>query len=66
MTETSAGPPQNDRCGTDGDPMNLTTGIFTFAATDLVVPDVLPLTLTRTYNSQDTDPTSARAPSGLA
>jgi YD repeat-containing protein len=28
--------------------------------TDLVVPDVLPLVLTRTYNSQDTDPSSPR------
>jgi RHS repeat-associated protein len=55
-----AGPPQGDRCGNDGDPVNLTTGIFTFDTTDLIVPDVLPLALTRTYNSQDADPMSAR------
>jgi RHS repeat-associated protein len=50
-----AGPPPGDcptSCG--GDPVNLTTGIFTYEMTDLVVPDVMPLVLTRTYNSQDT------------
>jgi YD repeat-containing protein len=49
----SAGPPPGDCCGKDGDPVNLTTGIFTYEMTDLVVSDVLPLVLTRTYNSQD-------------
>jgi hypothetical protein len=48
-----AGPPPGDCCGSDGDPVNLTTGIFTHEMTDLVVSDVLPLVLTRTYNSQD-------------
>jgi hypothetical protein len=55
-----AGPPPGDCCGNDGDPVNLTTGIFTYEMTDLVVQDVMPLAPTRTYNSQDTDPTSAR------
>jgi RHS repeat-associated protein len=48
-----AGPPPGDCCGDGGDPVNLTTGIFTHDTTDLVVPDVMPLVLTRTYNSQD-------------
>ncbi len=54
------GPPPGDCCGNDGDPVNLTTGIFTYEMTDLVVQDVMPLALTRTYNSQDTDPSSPR------
>ncbi len=57
----SAGPPPGDCCGNGGDPVNLTTGIFTYEMTDLVVNDVMPLALTRTYASQDTDPLSPRA-----
>ncbi|HEX9368777.1 MAG TPA: RHS repeat-associated core domain-containing protein [Vicinamibacterales bacterium] len=41
------------RCDDDGDPVSLATGIFEYEATDLVVPDVMPLVLTRSYNSQD-------------
>ena len=59
-TPPPPGPPPGDCCGNDGDPVNLTTGIFTYEMTDLVVPDVLPLVLTRTYDSQDTDPSSPR------
>ena len=55
------GPPPGDCCGNDGDPVNLTTGIFTYEMTDLVVQDVMPLALTRTYSSQDNDPSSPRA-----
>jgi YD repeat-containing protein len=55
------GPPRGDSCSNCGDPVNLTTGIFTYEMTDLVVNDVMPLSLTRTYRSQDTDPTSPRA-----
>ncbi|HEU4890865.1 MAG TPA: RHS repeat-associated core domain-containing protein [Vicinamibacterales bacterium] len=48
-----SGPPPGDCCSDDGDPVNLPTGVFTHEMTDLVVPDVLPLVLTRSYNSQD-------------
>jgi RHS repeat-associated protein len=37
-----------------GDPVDLGTGLFVLDKTDLVAPDVLPLTLARTYRSQDT------------
>jgi RHS repeat-associated protein len=33
----------------DGDPVNLSTGLFVMDKTDLVLPDVMPLALTRTY-----------------
>jgi uncharacterized protein DUF6531/Big-like domain-containing protein/galactose oxidase-like protein len=46
-------PPPGDCCGNDGDPVNLSTGIFTYDMTDIVVPDVMPLVLRRSYNSQD-------------
>jgi hypothetical protein len=35
------------------DPVNLSTGLFTYEKTDLFVPDVIPLTLTRTYRPND-------------
>lgn len=37
-----------------GDPVDAATGIFSMHKTDLYLPDVLPLALTRTYNSGDT------------
>lgn len=37
----------------DGDPVNLSTGLFLYHKTDLVVSDVIPLTLTRTYRPND-------------
>jgi RHS repeat-associated protein len=37
-----------------GDPVDLSTGIFTMHKTDLYLPGVIPLALTRTYNSGDT------------
>jgi RHS repeat-associated protein len=36
-----------------GDPVSVSTGFFTQSETDLVVGDVIPLVLTRTYRSQD-------------
>jgi RHS repeat-associated protein len=36
-----------------GDPVNLSTGLFVYNKTDLVLPDVIPLTLQRTYRPQD-------------
>ena len=38
---------------TDGDPVELATGQFVMDNTDLVVRDVIPLTLTRTYRTGD-------------
>ncbi len=53
-TPPKGAPPGDCRsCAAAGDPVNLTTGIFTYDMTDLVVPDVMPLVLTRSYNSQD-------------
>ncbi len=37
-TPPPAGPPPGDCCGNDGDPVNLTTGIFTHEMTDLSCP----------------------------
>jgi RHS repeat-associated protein len=36
-----------------GEPIDLATGIFSMEKTDLYLPDVVPLALTRTYNSGD-------------
>lgn len=52
-TPPNGRPPGTCRCDEDGDPVNLATGIFSYEITDLVVPDVMPLVLTRSYNSQD-------------
>src|SRR5207244_1544370 len=38
---------------TKGDPVDPSTGTLIVTKTDLYIPDVMPLTLTRTYNSQD-------------
>jgi RHS repeat-associated protein len=39
--------------GTDGDPVDLATGLFVLDDSDLVLPDVLPISLTRTYRQSD-------------
>src|SRR5206468_6791653 len=39
-----------------GDPVDLSTGLFVLDKTDLVLPDVLPITLTRTYRTLDPAP----------
>jgi RHS repeat-associated protein len=38
---------------TGGDPVDLSTGLFVLEKADLVVPDVLPVALTRTYRPDD-------------
>jgi RHS repeat-associated protein len=38
-----------------GDPVNLTTGLFTLDETDVILSDVLPIALTRTYRTRDVD-----------
>ena len=47
------GPPPGD-CSNDGDPVNLSTGLFVMTKTDLILPDVLPIAFTRRYRPRDT------------
>jgi RHS repeat-associated protein len=49
----SAGPATQGSGLGDGDPVSLSSGLFIYNKTDLVVPDVIPLTLTRTYRPND-------------
>jgi RHS repeat-associated protein len=37
----------------DGDPVDLATGLFVFSATDMALPGIIPIALTRTYRPQD-------------
>ena len=37
----------------DGDPVNLGTGLFVYQQTDLVLPDTIPISLTRIYRPND-------------
>ena len=37
----------------DGEPVQLSSGLFIYNKTDLVLPDVIPLSLTRTYRPND-------------
>ena len=52
----SNGPAPGNNNGSGGEPVDLGTGLFTYTQTDLALPDVIPLTLTRTYRPND--PTS--------
>lgn len=45
-------PPGNNTSG--GDPVDLSTGLFVSSKTDLFLPDVIPIALTRTYRPADT------------
>jgi len=40
-------------CTCDADPVNLGTGLFVYSQTDLVLPDVIPVALTRRYRPND-------------
>ncbi len=48
-------PPTGPKPGnpTDGEPVDLQTGLFIYTKTDLVLSDVIPLVLTRTYRQDD-------------
>jgi YD repeat-containing protein len=46
------GHPRNAN-GSGGDPVDLSSGLFVYNKTDFVLPDVLPLVLTRTYRPND-------------
>ncbi|HEU4890869.1 MAG TPA: RHS repeat-associated core domain-containing protein [Vicinamibacterales bacterium] len=50
------GPPPGDCCADGGDPVNLATGLFTLETTDLYLPDLIPIGLTRTYRQRDEQP----------
>lgn len=39
--------------GSDGDPCDLGTGLFLLEKTDLLIPDVIPIVLKRTYRTND-------------
>jgi RHS repeat-associated protein len=50
-------PAENNTCcpeGLDADPVSLMTGLYYQSDTDIDVPDVMPITLTRTYRTKDT------------
>jgi RHS repeat-associated protein len=55
MFNSGPPPPPNGpacNCGA-GDPVDLSTGLFSFSRTDMTEPDTLPLTLTRSYRQND-------------
>ncbi|MFY9620674.1 MAG: kelch repeat-containing protein [Pyrinomonadaceae bacterium] len=39
----------------DGDPVDLSTGLFVYRKTDLILPDVIPVELSRTYRQNDSN-----------
>jgi len=48
------GPPANCQCDTKtADPVDTSTGLFINSETDLVIPDVVPITIGRTYRQAD-------------
>jgi len=46
-------PHPGDRKARRADPVDMSTGLFVYTKTDLSVPDVIPITLTRTYRPGD-------------
>jgi RHS repeat-associated protein len=51
-----AGPTTGNPAGDpsdDGDPVQLSTGLFVYNKTDLVLSDIIPISLTRTYRTND-------------
>jgi RHS repeat-associated protein len=47
------GPESGDDSDKDGEPVDLSTGLYVYNKTDLSLPDTLPITITRTYRPQD-------------
>jgi RHS repeat-associated protein len=45
--------PRPDGNSKDGEPVDLGTGLFVYKKTDLMLPDLIPLVLTRTYRQND-------------
>src|SRR5262249_54019774 len=46
--------PCNDCADGGADPVDLSTGLFVHRQTDMVLPDVIPIVMTRTYRTNDT------------
>ncbi|HKY27374.1 MAG TPA: RHS repeat-associated core domain-containing protein [Pyrinomonadaceae bacterium] len=40
-------------CAEEGDPVDISTGLFVYDKTDLILPDVIPISLMRTYRQKD-------------
>lgn len=57
MVGSGSGAPGSGRPGGDnansGDPVDLSTGLYSYEKTDLVLPDVIPISLTRIYRTND-------------
>jgi RHS repeat-associated protein len=53
-TPSSRGP-KSGAGGSGGDPVDLNTGLFVYHKTDLVVPDVIPITVEQVYRQDDTN-----------
>jgi YD repeat-containing protein len=55
VAEPPIGPPEGppEKGEKDGDPVDLSTGLFVYTKTDLAVSDVIPIALTRTYRQKD-------------
>lgn len=49
----TTGPAPGGCGGTDGDPVDCGTGLFVLNKTDLFLPDIIPISLTRTYRPGD-------------
>jgi hypothetical protein len=47
-------------CTPAGDPVDPSTGLFILEKTDLALPDVIPITLRRTYRPADANPAWGR------
>lgn len=47
------GPAQGNPEGTDGDPVDLSTGLFVYEKTDLALQDITPIRVRRTYRPND-------------
>ncbi|HSE15991.1 MAG TPA: RHS repeat-associated core domain-containing protein [Pyrinomonadaceae bacterium] len=59
VSSPSNAPPNGPPAGSgpkdkDGEPVDLSTGLFVYERTDLVLPDTIPISLTRTYRQSDT------------
>jgi RHS repeat-associated protein len=61
LTGPDTGPNQDYRGWGDGDPVDLGTGLLVDTHTDLFLPDVMPISMTRTYRQAD----SAVRPFGI-
>lgn len=53
MGPNSGPPPGSGPEGQDGDPVSLSTGLFVYGKTDMILPDTMPIRLTRTYRQLD-------------